>query len=296
VSIRLAAFTKNGVNPNYQAFLHGVQRAAAAGSAIAARHFPETPDDPVEQTALLRRVIAERPDAIIFAPADDRFLEDPVAEANAAGIPLIGFVNRMKGNFVTFVGADDVAMGRTIASVMIEALDSQGDIVLIEGPETAPTSRDRGRGFREAIATRPSTRLLSTAPGRYLRAPGAEAMARLLVLHSRIDGVICTNDLMALGALDALETAGRTALVVGINGTIEAAREVGSSRLLATMDYDGFKMGAVAAMAALRHLKGQTLPREILLPAQVIHRGNHTAWLIPIEQRPLPDWDTMVPS
>jgi ribose transport system substrate-binding protein len=296
VPIRLAAFTKNGVNPNYQAFLHGVQRAAAADGAIVTRHFPETPDDPVEQTALLRRVIAERPGAIIFAPADDCLLEEPVAEANAAGIPLIGFVNRMKGNFVTFVGADDVAMGRTIACVLIETLGRQGDIVLIEGPETAPTSRDRGRGFREALANNPGIRLLGTAPGRYLRTPGAEAMARLLALHSHIDGVICTNDLMALGALDALEAASRTTLVVGINGTIEAAREVGRGRLLATLDYDGFKMGAVAAMAAVRHLSGRPLPREILLPAQVIHRGNYTAWLIPIEQRPLPDWDVMVPS
>ena len=294
--IRLAAFTKNGVNPNYQAFLHGVQRAAAACDAITTCHFPETPDDPVEQTARLRRVIAERPNAIIFAPADDCLLEGPIAEANAAGIPLVGFVNRMKGNFVTFVGADDAAMGRTIACVLIEALGRQGDIVLIEGPETAPTSRDRGRGFREALATSPGIRLLGTAPGRYLRAPGAEAMARLLALHSRIDGVICTNDLMALGALDALEAAGRAAIVVGINGTIEAAKEVSRGRLLATLDYDGFKMGAVTAMAAVRHLSGRTLPREILLPAQVIHSGNYPAWLIPIEQRPLPDWDVMVPS
>jgi ribose transport system substrate-binding protein len=296
VPVRLAAFTKNGVNPNYQAFLHGVQRAAAADDVTTTSHFPETPDDPVEQTALLRGVIAERPDAIIFAPADDYLLEEPVAEANAAGIPLMGFVNRMKGNFVTFVGADDVAMGRTIACVLIETLGRQGDIVLIEGPETAPTSRDRGRGFREALADNPSIRLLGTAPGRYLRAPGAEAMARLLALHSRIDGVICTNDLMALGALDALEAAGRAAIVVGINGTIEAAKEIGRGRLLATLDYDGFKMGAVAAMAAVRHLRGRTLPREILLPAQVIHSGNYPAWLIPIEQRPLPDWDVMVPS
>ena len=294
--IRLAAFTKNGVNPNYQAFLHGVQRAAAADDAITTSHFPETPDDPVEQTALLRGVIAERPNAIIFAPADDCLLEGPIAEANAAGIPLVGFVNRMKGNFVTFVGADDVAMGRTIACVLIEALGRQGDIVLIEGPETAPTSRDRGRGFRKALATNPGIRLLGTAPGRYLRAPGAEAMARLLALHARIDGVICTNDLMALGALDALEAAGRAAIVVGINGTIEAAKEVGRGRLLATLDYDGFKMGAIAAMAAVRHISGRTLPREILLPAQVIHSGNYPAWLIPIEQRPLPDWDVMVPS
>jgi ribose transport system substrate-binding protein len=115
-------------------------------------------------------------------------------------------------------------------------------------------------------------------------------MEALLAAHPRIDGVIATNDLMALGALDALAAAGRQALVVGNNGTIEAAAAVGEGRLLATMDYDGFKMGAVAAMAALRHLAGQPVPSEILLPAQVIDRANHAAWLVPIEARPLPAW------
>ena len=121
-------------------------------------------------------------------------------------------------------------------------------------------------------------------------------MAGLLAAHPRIDGVICTNDLMALGALDALDAAGRRALVVGNNGTIEAAQAIGAGRVLASMDYDGFKMGAVAAMAALRHLAGQPVPREILLPAQVIDHANHAAWLVPIEDRPLPDWAAMVPG
>jgi ribose transport system substrate-binding protein len=189
-----------------------VDRAAAAAGALATRHVPAAPDDAAEQIALLRAVVAERPDAIVFAPADDRALEGPVAEAAAAGIPLVGFVNRMRGDFVSFVGADDAAMGRTIAGVLIEALGGAGGIVLVEGPDTAPASRDRGRGFRAAIAAHPGTRLLGTALGRYLRGPGAEAMAGLLARHPRIDGVICTNDLMALGALDA---AGRRALVVG---------------------------------------------------------------------------------
>jgi ribose transport system substrate-binding protein len=293
--LRLAAFTKNGVNPNYQAFLQGVERAAAAAGATATRHFPATPDHAEQQIALLRAVVAERPDAILFAPADDAALAGPVAEALASGIPLIGFVNRMAGAFTSFVGADDAAMGRTIAGVLIAALGGTGDVVLIEGPASAPTSRDRGRGFRAAIAAAPGIRLLGTAPGQYLRGPGAAAMAGLLAAHPRIDGVICTNDLMALGALDALAAIGRTALVVGNNGTIEAAQAVGEGRLLATMDYDGFKMGAVAAMAALRHLAGRPVPREILLPAQVITHANHAAWLVPIEARPLPAWDAMVP-
>lgn len=291
---RLAVFTKNDENPNYRAFLLGAGRAAAAAGAIATRHVPAAPDDPVGQAALLRAVVAERPDAILFAPADDRALEAPVAEVAAAGIPLVGFVNRMRGDFVSFVGADDVAMGRRIAEFTIAALGGAGDVVLIEGPDSAPTSRDRGLGFRAAIAAAPAIRLLGAAPGRYLRSGGHAAMAALLAARPRLDAAICANDLMALGAVEALEAAGRRALVVGNNGTAEAAAAIGEGRLLASMDYCGFRMGALAAMAALRHLDGLAVPREIILPAEVVHRGNHAAWLVPIEQRPLPDWDAVV--
>lgn len=66
----------------------------------------------MEQAALLCGVVAGRPDAIIFAPADDVALVAPVAEANAAGIPLVDFINRISGRFVSFVGADDQLMGQ----------------------------------------------------------------------------------------------------------------------------------------------------------------------------------------
>jgi len=290
MAIRIAAFTKNGVNPNYQAFLLGAERAALAAGAVLTRHFPARPDDAAEQAALLAAVATEAPAAILFAPADDVALRGPVAAVAAAGIPMVGFVNRMPGPFVSFIGADDTAMGRRIAEVMIAALGGEGGVVLIEGPESAPTSRDRGRGFRAAIAAAPGIRLLGSAPGRYLREPGAAAMAGLLAAHPRVDGAICGNDLMALGALDALAAAGRRALVVGNNGTEEALRAIGAGRLLASMGFDGFRMGALAAMAALRHLAGAAVPAEILLPAPVIDAANWRDFLTPPAARPLPDW------
>lgn len=286
----LAAFIKNGDNPNYQAFLHGVDRVCAEAGARATRHIPATADDPVEQTVLLRGVVAQRPGAILFAPADDLAMAGPVAEANAAGIPLIGFVNRMAGDFVSFVGADDEAMAFAEASFLIQARRGQGKVVLIEGPETAPTSRDRGRGFRRALAAAPGIQVLGTLPGLYQQEAGRQAMQAHLAAHAVIDGVICTNDSMALGAIEALQAARRRALVVGNNGTIPAARAIAEGTLLATMDYCGFRMGALAAMAALRHLAGRPVPREIILPAQVIHAGNHADWLVPVERRPLPAW------
>ncbi|HYF06382.1 MAG TPA: sugar ABC transporter substrate-binding protein, partial [Acetobacteraceae bacterium] len=163
MTARIAVFTKNRVNPNYQAFFQGASRAAAAAGATATWHTPDTPDHAEQQITLLRQVASERPDAILFAPADDRALEAPVSEVNAAGVPLVGFVNRMQGDFVSFVGSDDTLMGRAIAGVLLDALGGRGKVVLIEGPDSAPTSRDRGQGFREAIARRPEVVLLGTA-------------------------------------------------------------------------------------------------------------------------------------
>jgi ribose transport system substrate-binding protein len=294
MAVRLAAFVKNGVNPNYQAFLLGVEHVATAEGATATRHVPTTPDDVAEQIALLGAVADERPDAIIFAPADDRLLEAPVAAARARGIPFIGFVNRMAGDFACFIGADDESMGRMAAEAVADALGGQGAVVLIEGPDSAPTSRDRGRGFRAGLAAHPGLRLLGSAPGAYLREPGRAAMAALLARHPRIDAVLCTNDLMALGALDALDAAGQWVPVTGINGTVPAAQAIAAGRLFASIDYDGFRMGAVAAMAALRHLRGEPIPREIQLPAQLIHRGNCRPWLVPVEQRTPPRWGQVI--
>jgi ribose transport system substrate-binding protein len=55
-----------------------------------------------------------------------------------------------------------------------------------------------------------------------------------------------------------------------------------------------FKIGCTAARAAIRHLDGETLPEQIILPAEVIDRSNYQAWLVPVEQRSCPDWAEVV--
>lgn len=291
---RFVLFTKNAVNPNYLAMRDGAARVAREAGVALDWRTTRAPDDPVEQTALLKQTLWERPDGIIFAPADDRAMDGPVREVQAAGIAIIGFVNRMPGRYVSFVGADDVAMGRMAARHLIGLIGGRGNVVLIEGPASAPTARDRGRGFREAIAEAPAVRLLGSLPGRYLEDGGYEAMRTHLAAHPSIDGVIATNDLMALGAARAAEEAGRRIPIIGNNGTLEAAKAIRDGRLAASMDYDGFKMGAATMMAMLRHLAGERLPAEILLPTTVIDQSNVAKWLVPASERPLPTWASLI--
>ena len=119
-------------------------------------------------------------------------------------------------------------------------------------------------------------------------------MAKMLNEHAEIDAALVANDSMALGVLEALKAANRTAIVIGINGILEAVKQVETGAILATADFNTFKMACVATQAALRHLKGEKVPDKIILPAEMIDKTNYKAWLVPVADRPCPKWEEIV--
>jgi ribose transport system substrate-binding protein len=289
----MAVFTKNRTNPAYEAARLAADRVALAGGARTIHFVPTRPDDVDEQRRLVDQAIADKPDIILFNPVDDGAMVEPVARINAAGIPIVLFINRLPGRFVTFVGSDDVAVGYTAARALFAQLGS-GKVVAIEGVPAAPTSRDRIRGIARALAEHEGITLLESGVGNYQRPDARHVMAGMLRRHQHLDGVVAINDQMALGALEALRDAGRTAQVVGVNGILEAVRQIEAGTLLATVDFDAFKIACIAARAALRHLAGEPVPEQILLPTELIDRANCAAWLRPIGERRCPAWEEVV--
>jgi ribose transport system substrate-binding protein len=75
---------------------------------------------------------------------------------------------------------------------------------------------------------------------------------------------------------------------------VPAVKLIGSGRLLASVDFNMFKIGCTATRAAVRHLNGEPLPEKIMLPAEIIDQSNYQAWLVPVEQRTCPDWSEVV--
>jgi ribose transport system substrate-binding protein len=290
----LAVFTKNRLNPAYAAARLAADRVAAEAGGRTVHYVPETPDDVGQQKVLVGEALAGRPDAVVFVPTDDRAMVEDVRRFEAAGIPVVNCVNRMEGRFVAFVGSDDVAVGYSAARALIEGLGGKGDIVVIEGSAGAPTARDRAVGLRKALAEAPAIRVLGSGGGAFQVAPAKLAMARLLAEHPRIDGVWTGNDLMAFGALDALADSGRSAKVVGINGLPGAIERIEQGTMLASVDFSAFNIAAIAARAALRHLAGEPVPKQIMIPAVLIDRTNHRAWQVPFAARPLMAWEDVV--
>jgi ribose transport system substrate-binding protein len=290
----IAVFTKNFTNPAYDNFRIGVDKIAKAANARVIHFVPKKPDDVDEQTAQIEQALKDKPDIVIFTPVDDKKMVGPVQKLNDANIPIVLFTNPLPGKFVTFVGSDDVELGYKEALYLFRHMGGKGRIVAIEGVPAAPTNRDRVRGWQRAFAEFPGIKVLASGIGNYQRPVARDVMAKMLGEHAEIDAVLVANDGMALGVLDALKAANRTTVVISINGILEGVKEVETGAILATVDFNTFKMACLATQAALRHLRGEKVPDKIILPTEIINKTNYKAWLVPVADRPCPKWEEVV--
>jgi ribose transport system substrate-binding protein len=290
----IAVFTKNLTNPAYEAFRVAADQIARSTGARVLHFVPKQPDNVDEQKAMVEQVLKDRPDAVIFIPVDDVAMVDSVKKLNEAKIPVVLVSNPLPGSFVTYVGADDFEIGYREARYLFEHLGAKGKIVVIEGTPAAPTNRERVRGYQRAFAEFPGIEVLGSGIGNYQQPDAKRVMEKLLSEHPQIDAVLSANDGMALGVLEALKQANRTSVVIGINGILPAVKQIETGAILASVDFNMFKIGCVATRAAVRHLKREPLPEKVILAAEIIDKTNYKAWLVPVDQRSCPEWTDVV--
>jgi len=290
----VAVFTKNLTNPAYEAFRIAADQIARSTDTRIVHFVPKQPDNVDEQKAMVQQVLKERPDAVIFIPVDDVAMIDSVKQLNDANIPIVLVSNPLPGKFVTYVGADDLEIGYREARYLFEHLGGNGKIVIIEGTPAAPTNRERVRGYQRALAEFPGIELLGSGIGNYQQPDARRVMEKFLAEHPRIDAVLSANDSMALGVLEALKAANRSSIVIGINGILPAVKQIEAGSILATVDFNMFKIGCMATRAAVRQLRQEPLPEKVMLPAEIIDRSNYAAWLVPVDQRKCPEWSDVV--
>ena len=288
----IAVFTKNQTNPFFQAVRVGSDAAAKALNAKVLHYIPTKPDSIPEQLSQIEDVVVKKPDAIVFTPVDYKAMVPGVEKINAADIPVVNITDRSAaGKFIAFVGADDYSLGLETGRYLLKTLGGKGEVVIIEGVKGALTSVDRVRGFNDALKENPGVKLLASQPGNYQRLQALQVMENLIQSHPQIDGVLAANDAMAMGAIEALEGANRTAQVIGINGTKEAVDAIKGGKLLASGDYNGFLQGCIGTMIAIRSLRKEAVVPEIMLKPSVVTKANFQSYETPIESRACPSWD-----
>ena len=245
--------------------------------------FKDAQNDTLKQRSHVEEFISAGVDLIIISPKEAQPLTEPVAKAMVAGIPVIVLDRRVIGdNYTSFIGADNKLIGREAGKWIVSALGGKGNVVELEGLMTSTPGQDRHSGFREAIKDS-QINIIFEADMKWLEPDARKEMESALSRFDQIDLVYAHNDPGAHGAWLAAKAAGREGQIkfVGIDALPhEGVLYVTQGILDATFQYP---TGGVEAIdAALKILRGESVPKEITLGSRVFTKENVDAGGEPI--------------
>ncbi len=232
-----------------------------------------------EQVAIFENAIQMKVDGIGICVIDQTAVVKQVDKAVDARIPVAALSTDIPGSKrTTFCGVDDALWAQNVAEYAIKAQGGKGNYIDLEGIPGNYISELRTKGFKAAVAKYPDAKLVEIQPAEFNREKGMAAMENLLQKYpaGQIQGVFCVNDEVALGAIEAIEAAGRQneIVVVGIDGNRDAATAIKQGRLLATVSDDPWGKGYVAVMGLVNFQQGKTVPDWSEVEAKIIDKSN----------------------
>ena len=183
---------------------------------------------------------------------------------------------RVQGDkFTVRIGSDDVQVGVRIGEFLVKELNGKGNIVLLRGKAGASVTNQREEGITSVIAKNPGTKVIAKMASEHQRAEGMRFMEDLLQAHPKIDAVYCLNDEIALGAVGAIEAAKRKGiLVTGVDANKDALQAVRDGKLAATVAQRPVLMGKPGVEYALKAIKGEKFPKEVVTDIVLITTDN----------------------
>ena len=222
--------------------------------------------------------IVQGVDAIILAPVDSRGIVTAIKEANEAGIPVFTSdlaVIADDVDVVSHVATDNYQAGRVAGQAMIEALNGSGTIGILDFAQ-AESVILRVRGFMDELnehkeKTGNTIEVVSKLPGGASRDISFRAMEDMIQAHPDLDGVFAINDPSALGAVAALEKAGRlnSVQIISVDGQPEGRKAIREGKIYADAIQHPDLIAQKTVEVLIQYMNGEEVPREVLIPTNM---------------------------
>jgi ABC-type sugar transport system substrate-binding protein len=131
---KIAVVVKNFTNPFWLTHQKAAEQAGKDFGLDITVLAPTKPDNVEEQIRILEDLISKKVDAVVVAPANTQAIAAGVRKLNAAKIPVVYDNTRGSGgDFVAYIGADNILVGRTMAEEMAKRLGGKGKLLVLEG-------------------------------------------------------------------------------------------------------------------------------------------------------------------
>lgn len=224
-----------------------------------------------KQASDVEDLIQQGVDLILINPTDSEAVVATVEAANAADIPVIT-VDRSSegGDVVAHIASDNIAGGELAGEYLLGLVGEGAQVVELEGIAGSSAARDRGEGFNNIANGKLEVVAKQTA--NFNRAEGLTVMENILQGNPDVKAVFAHNDEMALGALEAIEAAGKDILVVGFDATGDAVKSVEDGKLAGTIAQKPDLIGQKAVEAAMKSLKGEKVEASIPVELELIKK------------------------
>ncbi|WP_066946207.1 ABC transporter substrate-binding protein [Microtetraspora fusca] len=188
----------------------------SAKSAGVELKFSDAQQKQENQIKAIRSYIQQKVDVIAFSPVVESGWDTVLKEAKDANIPVIltdrAVDSKDTSLYKTFLGSDFIEEGRKAGKWLVEEYKDSKDpvnIVELQGTTGSAPANDRKAGFAEVVSADSKFNVIASQSGDFTRAKGKEVMEAFLKANPKIDVLYAHNDDMGLGAIEAIEGAGK---------------------------------------------------------------------------------------
>jgi ribose transport system substrate-binding protein len=269
---RVALVLKTLNSPFFIDMQRGAQAAAEKGGIDLVVQAAEREVDVDKQMQIIENLVQTGVAALLVTPSGSREVVPAIAKANAANIPVVILDTKVDPaaaseagiKTATFVGSDNLEGGRLAGQHLVQITGGRAKVAVLEGIPGHETGDSRLKGFQEAIAKTPGVTIVASQPANWERDLGFNVFQNMLQAHPEIDAVFACNDMMALGAVEAIAVAGKLGKikVIGFDAVDDARKAIASGAMVASVAQFPAEMGRVAVESAARILKGETVPAD----------------------------------
>ena len=233
----------------------------------------DSQNDPAKELANVEDVSVRGVKVLLINPTDSDAVGNAIAVANQKKLPVITLDRAAnKGQVIAHIASDNTAGGEMAGNYIAEKLGKGAKIIQLEGIAGTSAARERGAGFAKAAQAH-DFKILASQPADFDRSKGLDVMENLLTAQPEVQGVFAQNDEMALGALRAIQAAGKKDLVlVGFDGTDDGVKAVKGGKMAATIAQQPEKIGEIGVQTADKVLKGEKVEASIPVELKLINQ------------------------
>jgi ribose transport system substrate-binding protein len=278
---------KTSNHPFFLDMQRGAEEAARETGLQLVVQAAEREIDVEKQVQIIENLLQTGIRALIVTPSGSREIASAIVKANRAGVPVLVVDTRVDPKAAadnnlrleSFIGSDNYEGGRVAGDYVASATGGQARVAVLEGIPGHETGDSRLRGFRDAVAAHQGITIVASQPANWERDQGFTVFQNMLQAHPSVEAVFACNDLMALGAVEAIAAAGRTGRirVVGFDALDDARKAIEAGRMDASVAQSPRDMGRIAVESAARLLRGESIPAEQKVPIALVTRGSAAA-------------------